>query len=245
MTGPDPVVPRPHPAVTSVYLPPDGVLYDERTGQVYRLNPSAAAVWMLLDGSADVDAVAAEISTVFEVPVEQVRPDVQTAVDQFAGQGLLMRDGDLPEPAQNRLRLPDRLRLSSVAPPVEGEIAVPLPVFTRGGQAVLLHRRSGEPLDGGRLQQAGVAEVDGTWAFVAPDGRSVAVGRLRWPLRTVLVSDEAAAGTDTDVALATARGLLWPLARGDRSGWERLLGSQGWVSVAGGDVEAALEAALA
>ena len=243
MSTPEAAAPRPHSAVVTAYLPPDGVLYDERTGQVYRLNPSAAAVWMLLDGTADVDAVAEEISEIFEVGVDQVRPDVQTAVEQFARQGLLVRDGDVPEPAGDRLRLPERLRVTPAAIPVEGEIAVPLPVFTRGGQAVLVHRPPGEHLDGERLQQAGIAEVDGGWAFVASDGASVAAGGLRWPLRGVLVLDKA--GSAVDVALDAARGLLWPLARGDRPEWERLLGTDGWVSVADGDAEAALEAALA
>ena len=231
--------PAPHPAIETAYLAPEAVLYDERTGRVYRLNPSASAVWLLMDGAADVDAIAADISEIFEVPVEQVRPDIVTAIEQFAAQGLLLDeqqtldDGDGPT-----IEVPESIRRMLTHPPADGEVAVPLRVFTRGGRAALLHTKDPDIVDPALLAGAGVVEVVTPWCFVAPDGASVSVEGLRWPLLGALVYEAAPLDLDE------GRRRLWPLGRGNRDVWERLVGSDGWVVVADGDANAALEQML-
>ena len=233
------VPPAPHPAIETAYLPPEAVLYDERTGRVYRLNPSASAVWMLMDGTADIDDIATDISEIFEIPVEQVRPDVATAMEEFAAQGLLAAGpGDVDEGDGPSLEIPDSVRPMLTHPPMDGEVAVALRLFTRGGRAALVHTADPYLLDPGLLVSAGVVEVVSPWCFVAPDGSSVSAEELRWPVVGALVGDVS------DLDLDEARRRLWPLGRGNRDAWERLVGSDGWVVVADGDANAALEQML-
>jgi len=229
----------PHPAVETAYLPPEAVLYDERTGKVFRLNPSASAVWVLLGESGDVDAIAAEISEIFEVPVGEVRADVAVAIEQFAAQGLLgTEEQDHEGHAGPSIEVPDDVRRLVTDPPRNGEVAARLRVFTRGGRAVVVDLAEPEALDPVRLAQAGVVEVPSHWCFVTPDGTAVSVNDLRWPLAGALVSEVSPADLDE------ARRRLWPLGRGDRESWERLVGTDGWVVATDGDVNEALEALL-
>ncbi|MGR3804739.1 PqqD family peptide modification chaperone [Marinibacterium profundimaris] len=61
-------------------------------GAIHYLNQTAAAVWLLADGSRDADAIAAEIARIFllsEPPTE----DITRALDLLADKGLLQRGG--------------------------------------------------------------------------------------------------------------------------------------------------------
>jgi len=89
--------PAPHPSIETAYLDAEAVLFDERTGSVHQLNPSASAVWMLLDGELSPDQLARELSELFGAPGDVVRADVDTALVDFAGRGLLV--GSDPPPA--------------------------------------------------------------------------------------------------------------------------------------------------
>lgn len=232
-------VAAPHPAVATAYLAPEAVLYDERTSRVYRLNPAASAVWMLLDGTSDDRAIAADISDIFGLPVDEVTPGVVTALEQFAAQGLLLVD-DVAEEVVERgpaIEVPDSVRPMLDQPPVDGEVAVTLAVYTRAGRAVLVHAAA-DALEDGGLAQAGVVRTEPGWVFVAPDGASVSSGDLRWPLLGVLVAGD-------EVDLDEARRRLWPLGRGNRQAWEALLTAETWVTPVGGDANEAVEAALA
>lgn len=82
--------PAPHPAVETAFLQSEAVLYDDRSGTVIHLNGSAAAVWMMLDGTLDSDGVVRELSGIFEVDVDTIRPDVEAALADFATQDLLI-----------------------------------------------------------------------------------------------------------------------------------------------------------
>jgi hypothetical protein len=82
--------PAPHPEVETAFLQPEAVLYDDRSGTVIHLNGSAAAVWMLLDGTTDVDALTAELAEIFEVAAVTIRSDVEAALADFGAQGLLV-----------------------------------------------------------------------------------------------------------------------------------------------------------
>lgn len=82
--------PAPHPDVETAFLQPEAVLYDDRSGTVIHLNGSAAAVWMLLDGTLDQSSLVGELADIFEVAADAIRPDVGAALANFAEQNLLV-----------------------------------------------------------------------------------------------------------------------------------------------------------
>ena len=61
------------------------------SGQVVHvLNPSAAAVWVLCDGSRSVEEIATEVREAFGLGDDvDLRPDVDEALTAFADKGLL------------------------------------------------------------------------------------------------------------------------------------------------------------
>ena len=81
--------PAPHEAVDTVFLDPEVVLFDGRDASVVRLNPSASAVWLLLDGATPPRAIAAELAEIVGLPTDVLADDVDAAVAEFAAQGLL------------------------------------------------------------------------------------------------------------------------------------------------------------
>ncbi len=81
--------PKPHPAIDTAFLHNQAVLFDDRTGQVHELSPSASAVWLLVDGELSLDDVAAALHELVNVPFETLRADAETAVEDFAARGLL------------------------------------------------------------------------------------------------------------------------------------------------------------
>jgi hypothetical protein len=82
--------PAPHPDVETAFLQPEAVLYDDRSGTVIHLNGSAAAVWMLLDGTLDRSSLVEELADIFEVSADAITPDVEAALADFAEQKLLV-----------------------------------------------------------------------------------------------------------------------------------------------------------
>ena len=75
--------------LTVVELDGEAVIYDEETGELHHLNPSATIVFGLCDGTQTPDEMAAEIAAAFGVPVEEMTPQVREVVDQFGYAGLL------------------------------------------------------------------------------------------------------------------------------------------------------------
>jgi PqqD family protein of HPr-rel-A system len=101
--------------VETAFLAPEAVLFDDRHGEVHHLNPSATAVWLLLDGDLSLMDVAAELSDIFGVPESVVLPDVQTTVAEFRRRGLLA-GADRPAPETQPDGAPQRLE-TLVRPP--------------------------------------------------------------------------------------------------------------------------------
>jgi hypothetical protein len=57
---------------------------------VHVLNPTAAAVWVLCDGTLQLDGIAREVARVFDVSdPDRVRADVTGAIATFVELGLL------------------------------------------------------------------------------------------------------------------------------------------------------------
>ena len=82
--------PAPHPDVETAFLQPEAVLYDARSAAVIHLNSSAAAVWMLMDGTLDISALVVEIASIFGVSPDAVSADVHAVLNQFARRNLLV-----------------------------------------------------------------------------------------------------------------------------------------------------------
>ncbi len=64
-------------------------LCDDSSGEVHMLNGGAAAVWLLCDGTRDLESIANEIASYFELPGQEALDQVQEAVVQFQEVGLL------------------------------------------------------------------------------------------------------------------------------------------------------------
>ncbi len=64
-------------------------LYDETNGSVHTLNSGAAMVWLLCDGSQDLEEMSAEIASVSGLSQEDALAKVQKTVGQFRDLGLL------------------------------------------------------------------------------------------------------------------------------------------------------------
>lgn len=81
--------PAPNDAIDTVFLEPEVVLFDGRDASVVRLNPSASAVWLLLDGATPTAVIAAELAEIVGLPADELAGDVEAALADFAAQGLL------------------------------------------------------------------------------------------------------------------------------------------------------------
>ncbi len=64
------------------------VVFDERSGSLHELNPTAGMVWELLDGNRP-QAVRAELSARFDVPEAVLADDVDAVIESFLACGLL------------------------------------------------------------------------------------------------------------------------------------------------------------
>ena len=65
-------------------------LYDSASDDaVYRLNNGAAVIWILCDGSRDLNEIVCEITTGYQLDQEEVRAQVKTAIESFRQLNLL------------------------------------------------------------------------------------------------------------------------------------------------------------
>ena len=84
-----------------VELDGEAVIYDEQSGSLHHLNPTATIVFSLCDGSATVKEIANEISQAFEVPSADVEKQLRALLKEFRTWGLLVGPGNATEPLQN------------------------------------------------------------------------------------------------------------------------------------------------
>lgn len=78
-----------------VELDGEAVIYDERNGTLHHLNPTATLVLDLCDGSSSIAELAADLSEAFQVPLEDMRGQLEELVSRMRDQGLL-EPGDEP-----------------------------------------------------------------------------------------------------------------------------------------------------
>ena len=81
--------PTHHPAVVSVELDGEAVLYHQEANTVHVLSVTATIIWRFLDGSNELDGLCGDLAAVFSIDLEQMRGDVLEAVREFGRQGLL------------------------------------------------------------------------------------------------------------------------------------------------------------
>ncbi|HKN90002.1 MAG TPA: PqqD family protein [Acidimicrobiia bacterium] len=80
--------PARHPAVETAVFEPEVVIYDDRSGMVHHLNPSASSIWLLLDGrplAAVIDALTQSTG----MARDDLRRDVLQAVAELLDADLL------------------------------------------------------------------------------------------------------------------------------------------------------------
>jgi Coenzyme PQQ synthesis protein D (PqqD) len=87
------VKPKARDDLTVVELDGEAVIYDEESSELHRLNPTATIVFGLCDGSTTMSEMAADLSAVFEVPLDEVEPEVRAAVRRFRKVQLLEPSG--------------------------------------------------------------------------------------------------------------------------------------------------------
>ena len=75
----------------------DFILHDPRTDTVHRLNPVAAIIWQLCDGTRDRSAIFAEIADIFGKSPSDVAGDVDEMLARFIDAGLVHSSAALPE----------------------------------------------------------------------------------------------------------------------------------------------------
>jgi hypothetical protein len=68
---------------------PDGSLPVTSDEGVVVLNPTAAALWELLDGRTTVDEVVTAATELFAGPPDTIRQDIVTTLNELRGRGLL------------------------------------------------------------------------------------------------------------------------------------------------------------
>ena len=68
------------------------VVYDPARDQVHHLNPSAAVIFDLCDGSRDLEAIAAVLADVYGLPEPPVT-EARAGLDELAERGLILPHG--------------------------------------------------------------------------------------------------------------------------------------------------------
>jgi PqqD family protein of HPr-rel-A system len=65
------------------------LVHDAKQGKVHVLNATAGKILQLCDGSRTVEEIAVALANAFLTDTERVRPDVDAALVEFRGLGLL------------------------------------------------------------------------------------------------------------------------------------------------------------
>ena len=82
---------RPRPRATTASVETDGeiVVYNEATEELHILNHTAAVLWSLFDGDADVGHITDDIAEMFDVEAATIIDDVLHATREMASAGIL------------------------------------------------------------------------------------------------------------------------------------------------------------
>ena len=84
-----PRMPKIREGVSAVEIDGEAVIFVQHGAQLHHLNPAAAIVYSLCDGTGTVADLAADIAEAFGAPPDQVEREVQAVVDTFDEIGIL------------------------------------------------------------------------------------------------------------------------------------------------------------
>jgi PqqD family protein of HPr-rel-A system len=82
--------PKTRDDLTVVVLDGEAVIYDDASGDVHHLNPTATIIFQLLDGSGTVEELAADIAAAFALDPGEALTQTSSLIDEFAALGLLV-----------------------------------------------------------------------------------------------------------------------------------------------------------
>ena len=94
--------PLAHPDVSAYPLDDEVVIYAPTDGQAFVLNPTAARIWALCDGTRTDVTMAREIAEAYGQDEEQVLADVRELIDGLSAAGLVLFDGPVADHANGR-----------------------------------------------------------------------------------------------------------------------------------------------
>jgi PqqD family protein of HPr-rel-A system len=72
-----------------VVLDGEAVIYDEGTGELHHLNPTATIVLSMCDGTVPVSGIVEEIAEAFGVQVHELEREIKAVLREFRKAGLL------------------------------------------------------------------------------------------------------------------------------------------------------------
>ncbi|MCI5217815.1 MAG: PqqD family protein [Candidatus Electrothrix sp. LOE2] len=80
--------------VLNIPVDDEVMLHDQKQRKVYTLNPVAALVWSLCDGSHTADQIVASVKSQFSgYEPSAISPEIHKTITQFREYGLLDSDG--------------------------------------------------------------------------------------------------------------------------------------------------------
>ena len=94
--------PLAHPAVSAYTLDDEVVIYAPTDGQAFVLNPTAARIWALCDGTRTDVVVAHEIAETYGEDEHQVLADVRELLEGLHSAGLVTFAGPVPNRPSGR-----------------------------------------------------------------------------------------------------------------------------------------------
>lgn len=84
------------PEVVVEDLDDDVCLYRPDIDEVVVLNATAGDVWRLADGELSEDELVDRLAAAYQLPAEQVRPDIQSVISDLIERGYLISVDDDP-----------------------------------------------------------------------------------------------------------------------------------------------------
>jgi PqqD family protein of HPr-rel-A system len=90
-------VPRLRSHIASVVVDDEAVIYDEESGSVHLLNPSASILWQCFDGSSTLAELISDVCEAFQIDDAAARRDVMEVARSIGGLGLLEGIARSPE----------------------------------------------------------------------------------------------------------------------------------------------------
>lgn len=83
------IKPKTRQDLAVVELDGEAVIYDESTGDLHHLNPTATIIFNLFDGTSTVQELSSLIEQEFQVPAPDVEKQIRALIKDFRKAGLL------------------------------------------------------------------------------------------------------------------------------------------------------------